>query len=216
MAKFKLLRPGAAAKQVQAAFTQEIFSLLTQVGKKTTPKVSTLIGEAVRQSNVYRDIKYELGGELGFLDGQQRIDQIIDVIEKQVYFDVVKKKDGATLYLKAVKENYDEIMADPLAWFITEKGTRLEWLRWLLEEGTTDVIVGYHYTRGNTDRTFGRSRKYGRTGFSRTGYGLMHPQGSYYIDYKYAGDAYDNFIIRAMQTIEDEVQRVLIGEAKRL
>ena len=75
-------------------------------------------------------------------------------------------------------------------------GADLHWLDWLLLKGDTIVVVGYHYTPGNTGRSGG---------------GIMDIGGAWRVPPRFSGSADNNFITRSFQGREKEITRILEG-----
>lgn len=74
--------------------------------------------------------------------------------------------------------------------------TDLHWLDWLLTKGDTVIIIGYSYNPS----TGGIS-----------GGGTMKPGGSFRVPPRYSGNISDNFITRAFDNKQKEVERIVGG-----
>lgn len=82
----------------------------------------------------------------------------------------------------------------PDGYVITEKGTSLPWLNWLLTMGDTVIVVGYEYVPS----TGGRS-----------GGGTMLGGIAWRVPPQFSGTIDDNFITRAMSGRETEMEQLL-------
>jgi len=76
----------------------------------------------------------------------------------------------------------------------TELGVKLDWLRWLLQEGNRVIIVGYEYVSNSRGRSRG---------------GVMKTGESWRVPTQFAGTLEDNFITRAFSSRENELQNLL-------
>ena len=87
----------------------------------------------------------------------------------------------------------------------TEKGTELEWLRWLLLEGDSSIVIGYDFISG-----FGSH--------SRTGDGIMrgNHSGIWRVPPEFSGSLTNNWIIRGIIDCGPEIDRYLISMLKNL
>lgn len=78
----------------------------------------------------------------------------------------------------------------------TNKNIDLHWLDWLLTKGSTVIIVGYYYQPSFRGRSAA---------------GHMTKGGSFRIPPSYAGDLNNNFITRAFQRREKDIEIILKG-----
>lgn len=79
---------------------------------------------------------------------------------------------------------------------ITNKNADLHWLDWLLTKGSTVVVIGYYYQPSSKGRSSA---------------GSMIQGGSFRIPPVYAGYLNDNFITRAFQNRETDIEIILKG-----
>jgi len=76
----------------------------------------------------------------------------------------------------------------------------IDWLRWLLHEGSGAIIRDYTFSSGFHRR-------------SRTGLGIMvETGGSWQMPPEFAGTASDNFVLRALETIDQEIDNIVRQE----
>ena len=91
------------------------------------------------------------------------------------------------------------IMNMPIASFVTEKGTHLEWLRWLLLEGSAPIVGEYGF----------------KSSFAgRTGQGVMVKKRgkSWSVPAQFQGIEGNNFATQALDGIEFEIQAIIRRE----
>lgn len=77
---------------------------------------------------------------------------------------------------------------------VTKKGIKLEWLRWLLEEGSKPIIIGYEYTPSS--------------GKGRSNAGTMKAGSAWRIEPSFAGTPDNNFITRAFSRREKDIEKL--------
>lgn len=92
--------------------------------------------------------------------------------------------------------SFANLLSSSFGTVVTEKGQALPWLSWLLVEGDAIIIADWHVQYG----------PYGRSGGAR-----MVPNGMFTIDPQYSGTINDNFVTRALDTIGDDIVK-LLGE----
>ena len=102
--------------------------------------------------------------------------------------------------ISMVKQDFNDLISLGGSSFTTEKGSTLNWLRWLLLEGDTVIISDYSYSVEGP-------------GKSRTGLGVMVSGGSWRVPPEFAGNIKNNWITRAidkaMPAIEAAVTKAM-------
>jgi len=144
--------------------------------------------------------------EIGVPDINERLQSIIRVASQS--FEVsVKKGNILFIELRIIQDDYSDLLSLPEAVFsyISVNGSGvLDWLRWLLLEGTNPIVIGFDFTP-----TASR--------FSRTGDGLMRPlNSSWSVPNNIAGTANDNMITRALVNIEKDIEILIKQELTRI
>lgn len=82
--------------------------------------------------------------------------------------------------------------------------TYVPWLRWLLSQGTKDVVFEFHFVPSNDNR------------FSRTGLGLMVPGGSFAVSPTHAGTYNSNWFTEAADSARPEIMEFMIEKLNEL
>lgn len=141
----------------------------------------------------------QLAKEFGLVDGGRRIQNIIEVAAQQVDLEVrtakaVGRNIDSGFVLNVIEQNYPTLLGMPEAEFVTEKGTTLKWLEWLLKDGDKAAIVKDYSISFNPRKTKN----------SRTGEAVMIPifGKRWRVPPQFAGTETDNFITRAIESVE--------------
>lgn len=154
----------------------------------------------------------KLRAELGLTN--ELINAFIPVfIEKvketiNVKFDRFTKRSGgiASTLRISILDDVNKVLNLEGAEYVSEQSQSvIRWLRWLLVEGTTPIVLNYFVV-------------YKPWKTSRTGLAFMAPgkQKSFSVDPVHAGTPEDNFVTRAFQGFGDELKAVLEEELSRL
>ena len=201
--------------------------LRTQIAKEIRDKVNRalLYSRSNIQFLVRREVEKELkagdeylamlpGGELygqiGLVDIEDTLDGVIEATSKQVkvqtnFVKLVGDQVNASIWV-IVDLQYAKLYAIGEAKFVSpEGGYDVDWLKWLLESGTSAVVLEYDYFEN--DRT--RNSRWSRTG---TGF-MREREGKSWGFYEpYAGTQDDNWITRAINRTANETQKILESE----
>lgn len=170
--------------------------------------ISDILIEAIMSEPEYTAL---LGGtlfhEFGIPDPSVRLSEILDTIRNSkninaksptVFGNAIK----GGFKFRMVKQDFADLLSIGAASFNTEKGSTLNWLRWLLLEGDSVIITDYSYSVDGP-------------GKSRTGLGVMVSGGSWRVPPEFAGNIKNNWITRAidkaMPDIEAAVQKIMRG-----
>lgn len=143
----------------------------------------------------------QLRTELGLVDGGYRLYFIIDEWLRKVEVNFSKFRIGGAgltggIKIYAIKSDYTDILSKSESIFTTEKGEDLPWLKWLLLDGGSVIIADY-------------SVKF-KQGTGRTGGGTMKQTGSWSVPSQFSGTLGDNFITRAIESIQDQLEKDVI------
>jgi hypothetical protein len=139
-----------------------------------------------------------LSAMFGLTDNQSNkaIEEILDAVGDSL----VIKIDKLDKRLKGVIEfyfqpiNFSNLLTLSSGHTKTLKGLDLHWMDWLLLQGDTVIVVGYNYVPSNK-------------GIS--GNGTMEVGGSFRVPPQFSGTASNNFITRAFENKEKEIQSIL-------
>ena len=145
----------------------------------------------------------ELRAQFGLVDGDVRISAIIDMWTDALnvtFIPMMGKLGGITVVLD--QAFVDNVVNMPVASFVTEKGTHLEWLRWLLLEGSAPIVGNYAFKSANQGRT-GKGIMVRRTG------------GAWSVPPQFQGVENNNFVTEALEDLEDEINAIIRREFTR-
>jgi hypothetical protein len=135
--------------------------------------------------------------ELGLVDGGVRLLNILDawIGGTEVKFTKFRLAAGGFtggIKIRAIRNDYSDVLSMSDATLVTEKGEELPWLRWMLIDGGSLIIADYIVKfRGGTGRTGG--------GFMVEGNGWSIPS-------PFSGVVGDNFVTRAVDSIQDRLE----------
>lgn len=136
--------------------------------------------------------------EFGIPDPAGRLSEILSVIKNGTNIDIKSPSISGNsikggFKFRMVKQDFSDLLALGGASFITEKGSVLNWLRWLLVEGDSVIITDYSYSVDGP-------------GKSRTGLGVMISGGSWRVPPEFAGNIKNNWITRAIDKVMPQIE----------
>ena len=176
--------------EVKKRLKASISSITESIEVALQTMVKTKLSEAPEvQSLAGGKLRYQLG----LVDGAARISSIINIWADSIEVTYVAKMGslgGITINMR--RNNYSDVISVPEAVFVTEKGVKLEWLRWLLLEGDKRIVSNYFFKKSSRGRAGG---------------GIMaeRQNASWGVPSQFAGTENNNFATRALETINDEI-----------
>lgn len=141
-----------------------------------------------------------LGAQFGLTSATS--DMIADIIISAVAGSMVvkiqpiKKTLKGTLEINFQRDDFINLLSLQSGHVLTEKGTDLHWLDWLLIKGDTAIITGYTYIPGP---------------LGRSGGGEMNIGGLWRVPPEFSGTITNNFITRSFKGTEKETAEILKG-----
>ncbi len=199
-----------SSKQIEAKINK---ALLIEVNKSINKAAIRMVGpirQAVKasilsQPEVASLSGAQLAGEFGLPDGKSSIEGIIDIWVNNIT--VVKKNAtarggqiNAGLTINMIQRDYKDVLASSFATVRTLKGQELPWLEWLLRFGDRAIIRDF-------DVSFDRRR----LARSRSGLAIMvEGKGKRWrVPSQFAGTPQNNFVTRALDTIQDDIFKII-------
>lgn len=163
-----------------------------------------LVQQAIINSPEYDSLKSGLlRAHFGLPNSEQLADSVVNFY-KDVSFvykepKISSGKITGKFILQMVKSDFKDITSESFAVFTTEKGTDLNWLEWLLLFGDKAIIKDYNIQLGVYPN-------------SRTGLAIMKGQlgGKWRVPYEFSGIASDNWITRAIDSIDSQIEALFI------
>lgn len=141
--------------------------------------------------------------ELGLVSPQTVIDNIIDRIVEFATVHVVEPKPYAgvisgSLFVALLRKDYIDALRADGATFVSEHGFDVPWVEWLLLKDGEKAVLGFRYV----DKV---------TVHSRTGKGVMEEVSgsSWTVPESIQGDRGDNWLLRALQGIQQEIGQIM-------
>lgn len=195
-------------KLIANALKKEIGKSMQKAASAIQRNLKIIVTQAIKGSPEYLSL---VGGrlkfEFGLPDALQRIDRIIDIWTNNIQVTsrqirVVGGTFAGGIVIKMFRSDYSDVLASNAAILTTEKGTRLNWLEWLLKFGDRTIVKEYEVDLGEHPG-------------SRTGGAVMvQSRGRWKVPSEFAGTPRNNFLTRAMNEKEGEIMRMIEREIK--
>ena len=188
----------------------DLSNTLTKSAQKITIELRKIVKEAIEATPEYDSLNNKrLSWELGLVDGKNRIDGIIKIWTDNINVRIQQPRArGAGIFagieIKMIRTDYSDVLASNEAVFTTGKGVDLEWLRWLLTEGSSDIVLGYRVRVAPNRR-------------SRTGHALMleDDRKNWRIPPEFSGTPRNNFLTRALNSVKKDMESAIENELSK-
>ena len=175
---------------------------------KSKQIILDIVKNAIIRSPEYNSIlNGTLKYEFGLPDSADRLNTILKFWTK-INADYSKPKlignklyGGFSIYM--IDSTYSDVLASSAASFVTEKNSTLNWLEWLLLFGNKTIIKDYVV-------------QFGYNPNSRTGKAIMKgvARGKWSVPSEFAGTAGNNWITRAIDSVDIQINNVIISILK--
>lgn len=165
-------------------------------------KITDLVINSITSQPEYSSLMSgSLQYEFGIPDPSSRLSEILDTIRTNSIVQIKPptisgSKISASIKIQMIQSNFNDLIQLGSSKITSEKGTELNWLRWLLLEGDTIIISDYHVVLGPNPR-------------SRTGMAIMTRGGSWRVPPEYAGSVRSNWITRAIDSVSSEIESAI-------
>lgn len=200
-------------QKVAKAVAQHLAKKLPQVEIWVTAKIRERFKALIMANETIQSlINGKLKGEFGLTNAENRVLEIIDAWISSIF--VSRKQVRATAQgrisggfrLQMVKSDWSDVVKKDAAIFITpvserRGGAKLEWLRWLLIEGSKVIITDFHFIAKNA---------------GRTGRGIMGFKGRWHVPYEYAGNPTRNFATETIDKLYGELETIFMEAIERV
>ena len=155
----------------------------------SSPEYSAILG----QTSLSLDLQAHFGLIAPSAIVNDIIYNIIDAIEVDVKkFKISTISSSGGLSLRILRGDFSEVLSSKGASYYS-KHYLIDWLRWLLFEGTNDVVVGYDISFGNFPQS--RSKKAV----------MIKTSSSWNVPSQFSGTQSDNWLTRAISKVEDKI-----------
>ena len=196
-------------KRMAGALKEQVGVYFKKAFDRVKGEIVSLVQSSIINSPEYESLSSgKLMAEFGLPDSDQRLLEILKFWEKlEIDYSSVKVKNNSlngSFSLNMIRSDYSDVLATTAAVFTTEKGTSLKWLEWLLLFGDKKIIKDYNVVLGPSKR-------------SRTGMAVMRGviSGKWGVPSEFSGTANNNWITRAIDSIDSKVEELLIASLER-
>lgn len=174
-------------KKVNKAIAEQANELVSKASAGIKRDIKNLVTMSVLSQPEIQSLENGyLKGAFG-IQGQSPTQIIADSVAASVFVDVKRYSNslsGGGMSVNVQPTSLLNLLSLSQGHTVTNKGTDLHWLNWLLTMGDSSIIVDYMY-----DPSTGKGR-------SRLGY--MKPGGFFRVPPEFSGTENDNFITRAL------------------
>jgi hypothetical protein len=190
------------SKMILDQIKKKLDSSLSNAIPKLSLEISNLIETGLRNQPEYSSLLAgSLKAELG-LPNTQIVEDIIQDIKNSIAItkQTLTIKNGITggLLISILSiDDINRILSSGSSSVTTEKGVTLKWLDWLLTSGNSNIVLGYSVQYGNYPR-------------SRSNMAIMvKSDSSWSVPSDYAGDISDNWITRAINSVNNNIVKTI-------
>jgi len=206
---FKILETDSQIKkEIFEILKQQAENIIIKVIPELNAKITNLFIESIKKEPEYFSLKGgKLKAELGLPDSID-IDELITFIASSV--NIIKKTPKISdqginvgLKIEIFKQDAEPAISSDYA-FVHDSmgGYSLPWLEWLLFKGTQSIVKNYRVQLSNSNR-------------SRSGMAVMvQSPGDWSVPSEFAGTENNNWITRALSTIDNELIIIITNAIK--
>lgn len=176
------------------AFVLRLNTAFKQSAVAVQRRVGEICESLIQGTEEYRSLLGgQLLGELGVPGIGERLHNILATVKRSVTVEstpVIRQGERivGSLVVKMIPADYADLLGLPDASYVTAKGTNIQWLDWLLNEGDRIIVIGYEAKMAISSQEIARSR---------TGLALMRKGSGWRVPPQWSGTADDNFLLRA-------------------
>jgi hypothetical protein len=201
---------GDISKYILNALLPQVNTYFENVFDKVSKQIEEIVITSIKNAPEYSSlISGNLKAEFGLPDSESRVNNIIEFWKNiRVKYNTVKIKNNSTLsgsfILTMIPSDYSDVINLPSANFTTEKGSKLNWLEWLLLFGNQTIIKDYEIKLGPNPN-------------SRTGLAVMKGTiaGKWSVPPEFAGIENNNWITRAIDNVESDINKLLKNSLRK-
>ena len=189
------------SKEILNAILKEMSKSWSKGTQTITKGLPRVVIEGIKSQPEYGALlSGQLKFEFGLTNSITKVEEIINIWANNIVLtDSPPKIRGsqitASYSISMIKSDYSDVLSAPAAKQLIDGGN-LPWLNWLLTAGGSILVPSY-------DVEFGPSSR------SRTGGAIMVKGGSYRVDPKYAGALGNNWITRAVGSVNNNIEELI-------
>lgn len=203
---FSLIETDAQiTKDILNALLPDVQKMMSDAVKYLREQLPPLVQNAIIIQPEYQSLSNgSLRYELGVPDINERIMKIFSIwlANMQIKYEAPKISGSqikSKLNISMIKTDFSDILSSDVAEIVdANTGSIVSWLRWLLLDGTVTLVEDHTIIIGKNAR-------------SRTGQAIMRQSDgkSWHVPNEFAGTESNNWITRAIDSIADEIDKVL-------
>lgn len=189
-------------QRVAYALIPQIRGYLEDIYRQMSIIIPNIVVDSIMRQPEYSALMGgKLQAEFGIPDPSSRLSDILNTIKSGSSIvrkptSVVNGKIKGGIIFNMIRSDFSDLISLGSGTFTTEKGAKLDWLKWLLVDGDTIIISEHMFVAGPSP-------------YSRTGLGIMKELSgsSWRVPPEYAGSINNNWITRAIDSAQSLIQR---------
>lgn len=189
---------------ILGAMLPKCSSIISGAKNYLLTEIPPIISEAILNQPEYISLTSgSLRLELGVPDAEQRVSELIKTwisspAIKSVGPIIKAGQIRSSISISYIRSDFSDVISTDIAEIIdANTGSVVPWLRWLLLDGSVDLVKGYDVVFGNNPR-------------SRTGGAIMRSSTrNWSIPSSFAGTQQDNWITRAINSVSNDIDALL-------
>lgn len=187
-------------KEIKTIIQKRIGNIITDIKSE----LSRELYNTIASSDTWIELQNgALRGELG-LQTTQGLDQILITWAEGIEVKYEKNGELGVIKIGMIRSDYSDVLSLPEASYSYASSNTsgiIEWLRWLLLEGTSIIVSQYDFEASIQ---------------GRTGLGIMvRSGGGWQVPPQHAGTATDNFATRSLDSIQATIESVVKNAVKK-
>lgn len=191
-------------QKILRAMLPEVISLMNSGMAKLRTNLPIIIRNAIIATPEYDSLALgKLRYEFGIDNVDSKLASLVSVWSTNIQYtyqapSIVSNRIKSTFSANMIKADFSDVLYTDFAAVVdTVRGYTLPWLEWLLLEGNKTIVRNYEVVMGPNRA-------------SRTGFALMKPaRKSWKVPSEFAGTRNDNWITRAIDAAESNIQKLL-------
>lgn len=191
-------------KYILIALLPEVTNYMNNVMKYIKINLPEVVKNAIESSPEYQALSGgQLQFELGIPNINQKLTGLLNIWMSNIVYDykaptITNNKIISNFSASMIRVDFNDVIYSDYAIVKDAKGYSLPWLEWLLTEGNKILVPSHEVI-------------FGPSPYSRTGNAIMRKNKNrgWKVPAQYAGTLNDNWITRALDSAESNIQDVL-------